>query len=82
MMSREKVFMEEASEVSEECFNNLMVGKWSPRRRPGSFDRLLKNIKQEIEFCMEYEIDKDLDVPLFLMESLVSLRENLEGYLK
>lgn len=54
-----------------------------------TFDKLLRNIRAEIEFCMEYEIEKtrheDIDDACKfqdVIDSLADLHNALEGYLK
>jgi hypothetical protein len=51
-------------------------------KQPSKFDRCLSNIKQEIEFLMEFEVDKDLAIPENVIDKLDALRAALECYLK
>lgn len=44
---------------------------------PGEFNGILQNIKQSIEFCMEYQIDKDQDIPPAVIDALAGLHVEL-----
>lgn len=72
-------FYEEASGSTKEDFDNIKINLPTDKN---IFDRLLKNIRSEIEFCMEYKIDKDKIIPKGLIDSLADLHKVLEGYFK